>query len=181
MVGSAGGDQKNKKTTWWVRSNDGWVVWHDEPREKVSWRDITFAVEAVVLSAPRKGTPWVFNIELPFLLCNLRLRRETAANFLLQLFETKPNKPVPRVVCKTEQLTCFDVSSSDECRWRKVYLLWVAKTLWTWNTVTWLKLSCDFMPWWHFGFKQCRVRVLPMVGEISTLPALLRPNFTTFS
>jgi len=36
---------------------------------------------------------------------------------------------VPRVVCKTEQLTCLDVSSSDEGRWGKVYLLWVAKQL----------------------------------------------------
>ena len=36
---------------------------------------------------------------------------------------------MPRVVCKTEQLTCLDVSSSDEGRWGKVYLLWVAKQL----------------------------------------------------
>ena len=49
--------------------------------------------------------------------------------------------------------------------------------LFTWNTVTWLKLSYDFMSWWHFGFKQHRVRVLPMVGEISTLPALLPTQF----
>ena len=49
--------------------------------------------------------------------------------------------------------------------------------LFTWNTVTWLKLSYDFMSWWHCGFKQHRVRVLPMVGEISTLPALLPTQF----
>ena len=36
---------------------------------------------------------------------------------------------MPRVVCKTEQLTCLDVSSSAEGRWGKVYLLWVAKQL----------------------------------------------------
>ena len=34
--------------------------------------------------------------------------------------------------------------------------------------------------WWHFGFKCCWARVLPMVGEISTLPALLPPNFPKF-
>ena len=53
--------------------------------------------------------------------------------------------------------------------------------LFTCNTVTWMKLSYDFTPWWLCGFKQQRVRVLPMVGEISTLPALLPPNFTTFT
>ena len=34
---------------------------------------------------------------------------------------------MPRVVCKTELLTCLDVSSSDEGRWGKVYLPRVEK------------------------------------------------------
>ena len=59
-------------------------------------------------------------------------------------------------------------------------LLVSAKHVVTWN-IPFLTLSHDFMSWWHFGFKCVRVSVLPMVGEISTLPALLPPNFTTFS
>ena len=53
-----------------------------------------------------------------------------------------------------------------------------AKHLSTWNMVS-VNLSSDLGSWWHFGFKCVRVRVLPMGGEISTLPPLLPPNFTT--